>query len=241
MAEKTLEKTENNNDYKKKSIIEIILDYVSRTSPGLLFLHLIWIIIAVGMLSVSYIVAFHFTSVLSIYREAHDVRNFDNNLRLSVSQDETINSMLTELLNDLLANRAYLARYHNGIASVSGIPFISQSITHEVIRPGTPRLMLLEQRIPASLNIFPNRFAENICSTLNRTLTARDNQNIWFLQSHNSNAMIRCPIFMPNGDLFGYVGIDYSDNLSIDELNLLSERVKEAAVILPSYFINSRR
>ena len=155
-------------DIDKKTIAEILVRYLSSTTPVMLFIHLLWLMVICAVLSTTYVVSFHFTSLLSVYQDAHNIQNFNNNLLSSKKQDGNVNSILEELLESSKANRAYVFRYHNGLAAVSGVPFFFQSNTHEVISPGTPRVIQFEQHIPASINIaISNQFmhlSSNFCN-----------------------------------------------------------------------------
>lgn len=226
----------NEND-RKKSIAEVFIDYLSRTPPGLLFMHLLWIIVASCALSTSYIMAFHFTSLVNIYNEAHNIRNFSQNLQVGARKDQEIQNVLSGLLEATGSNRAYVYRYHNGLAAVSGVPFFFQTVTHEVISPGATRVMQYEQRIPASINLaINNRFAQNMCARVEHADEDRDSQNYWYFQTRQARALVRCPIFMQNGDLFGFVGIDYTNNVPTEQLITAEERMKAAAVVISSIF-----
>lgn len=228
-----MDKTQN----QKKSVLEIFLRYLSRTRPGILFLHLIWLVIASCALSTSYIIAFHFTSLLRIYEEAHAIRDFGHHLRTSTKIDSEVTARLQELLEHTSANRAYVFRYHNGLAAVSGVPFFFQTLTHEVISPGTPRVMQYERQIPAGMNMaMSNEFTQNRCGQVQKTDADPGSQNYWFYQSRGAKSLIRCPIYMPNGDLFGYVGVDFLNEVPRDRMNAKATRVRESASVIASTF-----
>lgn len=73
--------------------------------------------------------------------------------------------------------------------------------------------MPFEQRIPASFNIaINNQYVKNQCAMITNTDTDKDHTSYYYFQSRGAKAFIRCPIYMPNGDLFGFVGVDYSNN-----------------------------
>jgi hypothetical protein len=222
---------------KKTSMIEIFLTYLAGTPIGKLFLHLLWIVVASCALSSSYILAFHFTSLVAIYEEAHNIRNFSNNLRITARQDQEINTILTGLLEKAHSTRAYVFRYHNGLAAVNGVPFFFQTNTHEVISPGTSRVIQFEQHIPASINIaMNNQFMANRCAMVSSANEDRDSQNYWYFQNRSAKSLVRCPIFMGNGDLFGFVGIDFSESIDSDRLAQLANEVKTASTAVGLLF-----
>ena len=224
------------NDNKKASLAAMFLSYLSNTAPGLMFIHLAWMVVACCALSFSYIAAFHFTSLLNIYQEAHNIRNFDENLRASAIQNTAINVELTKLLNETNSNRTYVFRYHNGLAAVSGVPFFFQTMTHEIISPGVSRVMRFEQHVPASMHMaVSNQFMRNRCAIVDHADSDVDSQNYWYFQTRNAKSLVRCPIFMPNGDLFGFVGIDWVADMPEGDLanaaNLARETARAVALI----------
>ena len=195
----------------KLTMLQIILDYLARTPTLSLFVHMLYIGVVCCFLSFSYIAAFHWTSIVTIYQEAHDVSKFSNNFKMSVEADSQINDKLQKFLNEHDGMRVYIYRYHNGLAAINGVPFFFQSNTHEVISPGTSRLMGFEQRIPASIHIaMNNQFVQDKCYMINDTTEDKSDQDYYFFTSRNASSMMRCPIFLSNGDLFGFVGIDWS-------------------------------
>lgn len=229
------------NNETKKNLLEVFIGYLTSTPPKLLFIHLLWLIIASSTFSMSYVITFHFTSVLNLWKQAHDVQNFSNNLKFSAAQDLEINNILQNLMENTQSNRAYVFRYHNGLAAVSGVPFFFQSLTHEVISPGTARIIKFEQNLPASINIaMNNQFMMNRCAMVQHADGDKDSQNYWFYQMRAAKSLIRCPIFMPNGDAFGFVGIDYLMDPSQEIMSDGVEKTRSAAVKLANLFANKK-
>lgn len=227
---------------KKTGMIELVLNYFSTTPPILLLFHLAWLIVASCALSSAYILAFHFTSVVSIYREAHSIREFGQNIMVSSRQDQAIGLNLQRLLESSGANRAYVYRYHNGLAAINGVPFFFQTMTHEVISPGTSRVMQFEQRIPASINIaMSNQFVQNRCGVVDHADSDRDSQNYWYFQHRGARSLVRCPIFMQNGDLFGFVGVDYTGDVDDARLLAVADTVRDSATAIGALFAAIRR
>lgn len=221
----------NQSDHKiKLTMLQIILDYLTRTPTLSLFVHMIYIGVVCAFLSFSYIAAFHWTSVVELYREAHDVTKFSTNFKVSVETDNQINDKLQKFLDKNEGQRVYIYRYHNGLAAISGVPFFFQSNTHEVISPGTSRLMNFEQRIPASIHIaMNNQFVQDKCYMIADTTKDKSSQDYYFYTSRNAVSMLRCPIFLSNGDLFGFVGIDWNRSAgnptTMEELHTLSKEL----------------
>lgn len=210
------------------TMLEIILDYLTDTKPFQLFVHLLFIVAVCFTLSASYIVAFHWSTVVQIYSEAHDVKGFGQNLKLSVENDHKIYQILENLHESNGSMRAFVYRYHNGLAAINGVPFFFQTNTHEVIGPGATRLMPYEQRMPASVNPVINlQFVKNECAVVTDTDSDKNSQYYWIFQTRSAKAFIRCPIYMDHGDLFGFVGLDFTHNPT--DIKKATEMLKDAA------------
>ena len=211
-------------------VVDSILKYLSRTSPFMLAVHLIYISTASIFISSAYVISFHWDSLVRIYEEAHSIQSFSANLKTSVENDNRIYTNLNSVLSDTKGMRAYVYRYHNGLAAISGVPFFFQTMTHEVITPGAARIMEFEQRIPAGIHMaINNEFIQDKCAVINNADKDPSNQNYYFYQSRNAKALIRCPIYMSNGDLFGFVGVDFSTDLSdsaADSIAAKTEAIK---------------
>jgi hypothetical protein len=226
-------------------VVDSILKYLSRTSPFMLAVHLIYISIASMFLSSAYVVSFHWDSLIRIYEEAHSIQSFSANLKTSVENDNRIYTDLNVVLADTKGMRASVYRYHNGLAAISGVPFFFQTMTHEVIAPGASRIMGFEQRIPAGIHMkINNEFIQNKCAIINNTDKDPSNQDYYFYQSRNAKALIRCPIYMDNGDLFGFVGVDFSKDLSAvtaDSTVKDVETIKRAADSIGKLFASTAK
>ncbi len=211
----------------------------------MLAVHLIYISIASIFLSSAYVVSFHWDSLIRIYEEAHSIQSFSANLKTSVENDNRIYTDLNVVLADTKGMRASVYRYHNGLAAISGVPFFFQTMTHEVIAPGASRIMGFEQRIPAGIHMkINNEFIQNKCAIINNTDKDPSNQNYYFYQSRNAKALIRCPIYMDNGDLFGFVGVDFSKDLSAataDSTVKDVETIKRAADSIGELFASTAK
>lgn len=233
---------ESDQQNTKKSLPETILFYFTNTKPIVQLFHLFWLVVASCALSASYVLAFHFTSVVNIYREAHSITSFGQDVMVSARNDQRIETKLKEILDSTRANRAYIYRFHNGLAAVNGVPFFFHTMTHEVISPGTPRTMQFEQRIPASINLaMSNQFVRNRCAVIDNTERDPDSQNYWYFQQRGARSMVRCPIFMQNGDLFGFIGVDYLNDLDRSTLESVAARLREQSIEMGSIFMTMRR
>jgi hypothetical protein len=199
---------------KQATIAAVLADYLTNTRPVILLVHVLYITVITAIFSIAYVISFHFTTLVSVYEEAHSIQSFSMNLKTSVENDNAIYSNLNRLLADTQSSRVYVYRYHNGLAAISGVPFFFQTMTHETISPGTARIMTFEQRIPASIHMaINNAFVNDKCAVITNTDRDRENQDYYFWMSRNAKNIIRCPIYMGNGDLFGFVGIDFAADM----------------------------
>lgn len=220
------------------TMLQTLIQYLTNTQPIYLLVHVLYIGLVCVILSMSYVAAFHWTSIMEIYREAHDVHNFSDNFKVSADADNKINVELQKFLDEQDGMRVYVYRYHNGLAAISGVPFFFQTNTHEIIAPGGSRLMPYEQRIPASIHVaMNNEFVQDKCVFINDTTVDKSDQNYYFFTSRNANSMARCPIFTPNGDLFGFVGIDW--NHKNDNNPEMLEKLHNMAKDLGNIFSNT--
>ena len=228
------------DEQKQATLAQVAVDYLSRTRPIMLLVHLIYIAAVTAIFATAYVVAFHFTSLISIYEEAHSITSFSYNLKTSVENDNSIYRNLNRLLTDNNGMRAYVYRYHNGLAAISGVPFFFQTMTHEVISPGTSRIMNFEQRIPASIHMaINNQFVNDKCAVIKNADQDKENQDYYFWISRNAKHLIRCPIYMTNGDLFGFVGVDYSTDIA--DLSAAERSVKDTAKEIGKLFATTKQ
>lgn len=201
----------------KPSMLQLLLDYLTNTSTLHLMAHSIYIGVTCMFLSFSYVAAFHWSSIIQLYEEANNHNQFSNNLKLNAELDTKITAIIQKLLESTNGMRVYVYRYHNGLPAISGVPFFFQTNTNEVITPGTLRLLSFEQRIPSGIHIgMNNAFVANKCLLISDTRHDQNSQDYYFFESRNAIAVLRCPIYMDNGDLFGFVGIDWNHTVTND-------------------------
>ena len=203
--------------------------------------HLVWIFAVLIMLSTSYIITFHFTPVMELWQSSRSFDHFRTELNTTISIDSQVNHELNTVLRSAHAGRAYVFRYHNGIPSVNGVPFMFQTNTHEVIRPGVNRVIASMQRLPSSINSqMTAEFTKNACVVLNHLDQNPDGSNHWFYESRNAHAMIRCAIYKNQGDLLGFVGVDFVEPTTDAELAAAHPSVLAASQIIARIFDTRR-
>ena len=165
------------------------------------------------MFTVTYILTFDFQTIVDIWKKSH--HNFGQELHTSVEVDSAIKPELEKILLETNSNRVYIFRYHNGTPSPNNVPFIFFTNTYEIIQPGTNRLINLSQRLPASLIHDMNvEFTKDKCVSLNNLDKQPNGANYWIYQTRNSASTIRCPFFSKDGDLLGFIGVDYINNVA---------------------------
>ncbi len=224
------------NDDAKLSMLQLVLDYLKTTPPLNLIIHMIYITVICAILSASYIAAFHWNDIVTLYNNRQTQLLGEERFELDLDTNTQITYKLQGLITEVGAMRIYVYRYHGKLDAISGVPFFYQSNIFEVISPGTARLMDYEQRIPAGIHMaMNNEFVRDRCVLIKDTTTDKDNQNYYFYTSRNATAMERCPIFLDNGDLFGFVGIDWLN--SVDD-PAITGKLHTVAVELGKIFSN---
>lgn len=213
-----------------KSIIELMLKYFKTVHPLKMLWHLVWITAVLCMMSITYIVTFHFEPVFDLWQRSRSMQYFTHELTTSIHVDTRITEELQRSLSSTLSDRTYVFRYHNGIPAVGGIPFIFHTNTHEVIRPGVNRVISFMQRIPSSINVHMNQeFAKGKCITLMDIDTDTTGNDYWYYQARGARHMIRCPIYARQGDLIGFVGADYVQEAVVPNLAAHETHLKQSA------------
>lgn len=208
-------------------LVNAVLEYLRNTRIFKMLGQVLIVGLLCIILSFCYVIAFHFTNLLGIYTEAHDIRNFGNNLHGNMKAEGQLEDILKRTLTETHANRAYVYRYHNGLAAISSVPFYFQSMMFEVISPGVPRIIAYEQRLPAGMTPMVNAsFVQNKCLT-STALDKTDHALNFMYQTHGARAVVRCPVYMDSGDLFGFVGVEYND--AVNEINTATRQVVEVA------------
>lgn len=219
------------------AMLDNILKYLRTTSGWRMFLHLFWLLCLLLMLSSSYIITFHFVPVMELFKKSHSLSHFSAELGVSIAIDQQVNSTIQTLLTQTNASRTYLFRYHNGIPSVNNVPFIFHTMTHEVIRPGTARVILFNQRLPTGILGASNTdMSRRRCVVLNRLDLHGENLNAWHYNMRGAVAVVRCPFFSANGDLLGFVGVDYNERMEDTALEAAHAQTKAAADRLSTIF-----
>lgn len=216
-----------------QSILQLLLKYFRTVHPLKMLWHLIWITLVLCVMSATYIVTFHFQPVVAIWERSRSMEHFTYELHTTIAIDTQVVAELQKALDSTHADRTYVFRYHNGIPAVGGVPFIFHTNTHEVIRPGTTRVIGLMQRIPSSINVVMNQsFARGRCIVLDDIDKDANDHDYWYFQSRGARHMIRCPIYARQGDLIGFVGADYVNEGPRPALDLYESIIKQSATAL---------
>lgn len=218
-------------------IIRLFLTYLRTVHPLKMVLHLLVVFCLLSMLSFSYILAFHFEPVFELWQRSRSMNTFAKELQVSVAVDTQVNQSLNQLLSSTSANRAYVFRFHNGIPSPNSVPFIFHTNTHEVIKPGTNRVINYGQRLPSSLiSGMSSEFLKRKCVSYFNINQRTDSNLYWFYESRAAVHMTRCAIFSKTGDLLGFVGVDYTEYGPVTLVRTNEESVRQAAEQLSRIF-----
>lgn len=213
-----------------RNTIEIIIKYLKTTHPLRMMWHLLWLFCVLCILSMSYIVTFHFTPVLDLWQRSRSMYHFRTELATTIEVDTQVHHELQRLLDQTGGHRTYLFRYHNGIASVNGVPFMFHTNTHEVIKHGVSRVIGFNQRLPSGIAIGMNlEFARRKCVVMVDIDRNTDGSNYWYFQTRGAYAMIRCAVYSSQGDLLGFVGIDFTERTASNVVRSKEADVQAAA------------
>lgn len=214
-----------------QQITESLLKYFRTMHPLRMLWHLVWLTMVLTVCSVAYIITWHFEPVMDLWQRTRSFEHFRHELSTSLVIDTQINDELAMLLRSTNADRAYVFRYHNGIPAVAGIPFIFHTNTHEVIRPGVNRVIDLMQRIPSSINVHQNQeFAARKCIVMMDLDLDVTHTDYWFYQARGTRHMVRCAFYSRQGDLLGFVGLDYLTNNNRDSVFRSQGYLQESAI-----------
>ena len=220
-----------------QDILQIIVKYLKTVPPLKMAWHLAWIFCMLCMLSITYIITFNFKPILDTWERSRSIEHFRSEMSHSIAVDARVNHELNNILQAARADRAYIFRYHNGIPSVAGVPFMFHSNTHEVIRPGTSRVIMFNQRLPSSLNVSMNvEFSKNNCVSYTGLSEHVDSMNYWYWQTRGAHSMIRCAIYTRSGDMLGFVGLDYITHPHDHDNSDNELKLKASAVLLSRLF-----
>lgn len=200
-------------------MVDNIIKYLKVTPPWKMFMHLVWLLCLLMILSSTYIITFHFQPVVTLIQRSQSLSYFSEHLQTSIAIDQQINALIQPLLSTSNASRSYVFRYHNGIPSVNNVPFMFHSMTHEWIKPGTSRVVMFSQRLPTG--ILGQQNADMIrrrCVAVNYLDRTPESIYGWHYYMRGAIAVVRCPFFSAQGDLLGFVGIDFNERISDSDL-----------------------
>jgi hypothetical protein len=221
------------------SMLDKVLKYLKSTTVWRMFLHLLWLSCLLMILSSSYIITFHFVPVMELFKKSHSLSHFSAELNVSINMDQQVNQTLQTLLTQAQAHRVYLFRYHNGIPSVNNVPFIFHTMTHELISPGTSRVIVFSQRLPTGiLGASNTQMINRRCVVLNNLDQSTESINAWHYNMRGAVAVARCPYFSDRGDLLGFVGVDFKESVSDAVLEQAHVVTQSAAERLNHIFQN---
>ena len=225
-----------------RNSVEIVLKYLKTTHPLRMLWHMIWLFCVLCILSMSYIITFHFTPVLDLWQQSRSMNHFRVELATTLAVDQGINQELQRLLDETGAHRSYLFRYHNGIATISGTPFMFHTNTHEMIKPGVARLIAYNQRLPTSINTAMNaEFARRNCVVMTNLERQVESISYWYFQTRGAHSMIRCAVYSAQGDILGFVGVDFVERTALDQVRSKERDVQQNAAAISRILDRNQR
>ena len=214
-------------------LFEFIVRYLRVIHPFRMIWHVILLFFVLCMLSMSYIITFHFQPAMDLWIKSRGVAHFTQELKISVKVDAEINGELNRLLSSSKGGRAYIFRYHNGTPSANNVPFIFTTNTHEVISAGVNRVIRFGDRLPSSLIQRENiDFMEHKCAILSNINADVNSASYWLYETRGAIALVRCPFYTSNGDLVGFVGVDFVQPILKDQLLKVQTEVEKSATSL---------
>lgn len=155
----------------------------------------------------------------------------DYEMSLRMKNSAALNSAITQLMFETNADRVMLAEYHNGSASVSGIPFLKWSVTFEAFKDEMGYGVANEyQQQQITLYPFLSHIGENY---LYRGFVDTDLKNIdksyaYKLLSHGIEYIIVSQIVNDNGSKCGMLILEYTDASVINEF-IVKQRLHKAS------------
>ena len=84
-------------------------------------------------------------------KTAINARLSNKEVQKSLTISELINNVLRQMMNEYMADRAYVYRFHNGVNYYDGSHKVKSSMDFEVVAPGIQPIGLLMQDVPVSL------------------------------------------------------------------------------------------
>lgn len=152
--------------------------------------------------------------------------------------DVDLNALLIDARHELDAGYATIWQFHNGATSLSGIPFLRISATHQQVRAGYSSWARLYQNIPVSLFIACKSFSaimkDRSCAVVHKDQPAGDEPIIGILEAHDLNTMTLCPVRDSTGRLVALLTFAYQrqHEMSSGQLCVVLDYVSRISVLL---------
>lgn len=142
-----------------------------------------------------------------------------------------IDQELDKLVSNSGADRAMVARFHDGKVDTQGIHFLFLTRTNEINRPGVGSVITQTQSAP--LAVFGNMlesFERRECFVLDHTSATGTTQESQFYNKLGVKSMVRCPVFNEHGILAGAVGVEFTgDEIDTTEVKQIIDQTQTAA------------
>lgn len=202
---------------------EALFDYLKARSVGKKIVDVFLIITLFTWICAAYVVATNYTTIKqAIFAKPIDVKSL-------VLLDRSINDVLTDVMNQVKADRALLARFHDSVKDTQGNHFVYESRTNEVVQPGVSMVALMRQNILLStLNLWAQAFVRNDCVFVAEQ--QKTDAYYTYFSEIGVKSDIMCPVVNLQGALVGYLSMEFTtQSSSAVELKKKEPIVREAA------------
>lgn len=145
--------------------------------------------------------------------------------------DRQVLSSLGELRSNTNADRVAVYLFHNGKMSVNEIPFLFYSQTHETVRRGVSRDILLSQGMPLStIAAWNERLIDNRCF-IDHVEKIEDEVLASLMYDRGVQDVAVCPLATTRGMPFGFITVQWTSS-EISEPSMTLQETRAAAVTL---------
>lgn len=165
----------------------------------------------VTWVAMAYLFASNFTAASNF---ANRVLNTHERIevRAAVIMNERIDEELRALMQSTDADRAALARFHNGRTDTQGIHFVYSSRSNEIVQPGVSKTVNQRQSVLLSIiHVWMVRFIDNKCIAFT-SMKPADSYYEFFRETGVKSAMA-CPVTSVSGDPIAFVTIEYTTSI----------------------------
>lgn len=198
-----------------------------RMNPRKVFLFVIMFILVIAAAG-----AFRYGSdILTMISDRMGTASQLLEVRERLDIDRKVIGSLGELRSNTGADRVAVYLFHNGKTSVNEIPFLFYSQTHEVVRRGVSRDILVSQGMPLSTIVAWNeRMIENRCF-IDHVEKIQDEVLASLMFDRGVVDVAVCPLATTRGMPFGFITVQWTSS-EVAEPEVTLQEARAAAVTL---------